>query len=297
MLYKTLALISPYNSHLENLVSEIRRLKHLFDTKLVLISFNEQLKGKNTIQETLEKWDLAPETEEVKVFYLATPSIQKIIDIFKEEKVDLVVSHAFSQKSSVLDSLNYFAKSLFINEITFNRYINLISKKIIKRLDTSLLLLHNPSITPKPIEKIVVSDGNLKSGKTLAHAMHFAKYEKAKDITIFKQANLARLHSLMTDSHLEQEVTSEEELIAEQETNQVHTILAPFDTEGMNIAIKVIKGQLAYEMAQFSIQNEVDLLVTNLSDYNTNLIDRILGNHLEYLLSNLPCNLLLVHHR
>jgi nucleotide-binding universal stress UspA family protein len=48
---------------------------------------------------------------------------------------------------------------------------------------------------------------------------------------------------------------------------------------------------------QYAEQKKADLLVINSPDVRYGIIDRIFTHDMEYILENLPCNVLIVHSR
>ena len=60
---------------------------------------------------------------------------------------------------------------------------------------------------------------------------------------------------------------------------------------------KNIKGKPGYAISKFSKDKKADLLVINSPDTHLNVFDRIFAHDIEYILADLPCNLLIVHSR
>src|SRR5690606_37769060 len=64
------------------------------------------------------------------------------------------------------------------------------------------------------------------------------------------------------------------------------------DCHGLRINIKVAAGKSGYELAKFSRNVAADLLITASPRRNLNLFDRMFPHDLEYILADLPTNLL-----
>ena len=63
----------------------------------------------------------------------------------------------------------------------------------------------------------------------------------------------------------------------------------------MQIHEKILYGKPGYEIVNFSRKKKADLLVLNSADRRLNFIDRLFPHGLEYILSDLPSNVLIVH--
>ena len=74
-------------------------------------------------------------------------------------------------------------------------------------------------------------------------------------------------------------------------------ILEKCDAGDVKVIDKVIKGKPGYAISKFSKDKKADLLVINSPDTHLNVFDRIFTHDIEYILADLPCNLLIVHSR
>jgi nucleotide-binding universal stress UspA family protein len=67
--------------------------------------------------------------------------------------------------------------------------------------------------------------------------------------------------------------------------------------EGLEITEKQIKGKPGFAVRQYAESKKADLLVINSPDIQYGLIDRIFTHNMEYIMEELPCNVLVVHSR
>jgi nucleotide-binding universal stress UspA family protein len=65
----------------------------------------------------------------------------------------------------------------------------------------------------------------------------------------------------------------------------------------VNIKKRVIFGKPGHSIHVFAKSVQPDLLVVNSPEKHLGLLDRLFPHDLEYLLEDLPCNLLIVHSR
>lgn len=82
--------------------------------------------------------------------------------------------------------------------------------------------------------------------------------------------------------------------IVQDKIEEVQKVLARCPSQGLKVNIKIVAGKSGYELARFSRAAEARLLVVQAPDRNLNFLDRMFPNDLEYLLADLPGNLLLV---
>ncbi len=83
--------------------------------------------------------------------------------------------------------------------------------------------------------------------------------------------------------------------MVEEEIEKVNNILKKIDTRGLKINVKTISGKPEFEVAKFSRKVKADLLILGAPDHKLSLIDRIFPHDMEYLLADLPSNLLVIH--
>ena len=83
----------------------------------------------------------------------------------------------------------------------------------------------------------------------------------------------------------------------EEESNKLHSVIAKCDNGMLKINEKVIKGKHGYAVRKYAETKKADLLVINSPDTHLTLLDRIFTHDIEYILADIPCNLLIVHSR
>ena len=85
--------------------------------------------------------------------------------------------------------------------------------------------------------------------------------------------------------------------ITEEESNKLHSMIAKWDEGNLKINEKIIKGKHGYAIRQYAETKKADLLVINSPDTHLTFLDRIFTHDIEFILAELPCNLLIVHSR
>ncbi len=79
--------------------------------------------------------------------------------------------------------------------------------------------------------------------------------------------------------------------------DHLHSVINKCDVGDIKITEKMIKGKPGYAISKYAKDRKADLLVINSPDTQLNLFDRIFAHDIEFVLANLPCNVLIVHSR
>ena len=92
-------------------------------------------------------------------------------------------------------------------------------------------------------------------------------------------------------------ITNLKKQIINDEIERIHSIVEHCHPEGFKITEEVIFGRLGYTIRQYAKNYDADLLVINSPDAKYGIIDRIFTHDMEFILEDLPCNVLIVHSR
>ena len=68
-----------------------------------------------------------------------------------------------------------------------------------------------------------------------------------------------------------------------------------FKDNKTEVITKLLYGKAGNEIKNFAIENEIDLLIIHSPYKKLTLLDRIFQHDIEYLLEDLPCDILMVH--
>jgi nucleotide-binding universal stress UspA family protein len=77
----------------------------------------------------------------------------------------------------------------------------------------------------------------------------------------------------------------------------LQTVIDKCDAGDIEVKEKIVKGKPGYAISKYAKDRKADLLVVNSPDTQLNLLDRIFTHSIEYILADLPTNLLIVHSR
>nr|WKN36427.1 universal stress protein [Tunicatimonas sp. TK19036] len=279
-MFKKLAIALAFSPRFEALLHEAKRVRDIFDAQLVIIHVGMQDGGKERLlQQKLKK--IGFQEDQVTVIWKQGEPSRKILAVCRREKVDLLIAGAMKKEN------------------IFRYYIGSVARKILRKADCSVLMLINPSINPQPFKKIVINGGeNDYLLSILKKGCEFGKIEKAAHIHVLREVRMYGLAMAVAgEEGNEDEYTETRRRLLEDEIRKVNSLLQRIDTSTLNINVKVFAGKPEHEIAKFSKRIEADLLILGAPDHKLSLIDRIFPHDLEFLLADLPSNLLVVHQK
>lgn len=277
--FETIATAIAFSPRLEALLCEARRLTVLHRARLVLIHVGEKtIEKQNQLEALLIKHKYA--TVRYEVVWKSGDVVNTILAVCKEKVADLLIAGAL-EKESIL-----------------KYYISSISRDICRKAKCSVLMLTEPSLQPKPFKKIIVNGvDHPKTSLTIDTSIYIARCEMAKEVIIVKELNTMTIAMSMADDSSQNELSTMKKNIIEDENIKIEGILNTIEKDNLNIKIKSITGKPGYSISNYAATHNADLLVINSPDNTMNILDRLFPHDIEYILADLPCNLLIVHSR
>lgn len=177
-------------------------------------------------------------------------------------------------------------------------YIGSIARNISRKAKCSVLLLTNPTSTPLKFKKFVVNGvSNPKTIHTINTSFYLAKLLNVKEITIVNELDTSGLAMTMAADSTAPETKEIKKNLIDDSEEMLKTLMENCDFSNINVNNKIVKGKQGYAISKYAKDKKADLLVVNSPDTNLNLFDRIFAHDIEYVLADLPCNVLIVHSR
>ena len=275
-MYKRIGVAVAFSPRCEAIIGEAARLQKLYNAELILIHIGEDKPDeKSYLEELVKNSDI--NLEKTKFIWEKGNPAKKILSIGKRERIDLLVAGALQRESVV------------------KFYFGSIARTLIRKSKCSILMLINPSIPPKSFDRIVINgtEGDNYS-ETIKHGINIARLEKSDRVYIFKGIKLFGLSMALAgeeENEQDQEETRRE--IVSDEIKEIENILVGMDTHGLNINVKVASGKPGYELRKFTKRIHADLLIVKSPSHKLNLLDRIFPHYLEFIMEDLPSNLLI----
>ncbi len=277
--FETIAVGLSFSPRMESVLAEAKKIADACNAKLVLIHVGLKTKEKESILDNI-LFTAGIDVKKAKIIWTEGDEVDTILKICKLNIVDLLVVGALEKE----------------NLIKF--YLGSIARTICRKAKCSVLLLTNTS-SQKTKNKVIVNAGadHPKTMHTINTAFYFAKQIGIKEVTLVHEVHSPALAMAMAESSSAPEVTKIKKEFTEEESSKLHNIIAKCDTGNLKINEKVIKGKPGYAVRQYAITKKADLLVINSPDTHLTFLDRIFTHDIEYILADLPCNLLIVHSR
>ena len=277
--FETIAVAISFSSRCEFILAEAKRLSDLLGASLLLLHIGDKSSEKE--QELDAMMARAGVSEHhSRVIWMEGDPVDTILKLCKLNIVDLLILGALEKE----------------NLLKF--YIGSIARNISRKAKCSVLLLTNPNITPQKLKRFVVNGvENPKTIHTINTSLYLAKSLKVKDVTIVNEVHVPGLAMAIADDSTAPEAKEIKKLFTEEGEESLQQVVNQCDAGDVKVLNKIIKGKPGYAISKYARDKKADLLVINSPDTQLNLLDRIFAHDIEYILADLPCNVLIVHSR
>jgi nucleotide-binding universal stress UspA family protein len=277
--FETIAVALAFSPRLEAVLAEAKRLSDTLHASLLLIHVGTKTPTK---EERLEKMmrKLGMDLQKVRVIWMEGNPVNTILRLCKLNVVDLLIIGAL-HKENILE-----------------HYLGSVARSISRKAKCSVLLLTNPNTDPSKLRKVVVNGpDSAKTLHTINTALYLSGHFNVGEITVVNEVHLPELTMSVTDERTAPEATKMKREIVEEKEDRLESVLKNCKKGNVHIETKTIKGKPGYAISKYARDKKADLLIINSPDTNLTLLDRIFTHDMEYILADLPCNVLIVHSR
>ncbi|EPA00088.1 hypothetical protein A33Q_0256 [Indibacter alkaliphilus LW1] len=274
-MFSKIALAIAFSPRMEALIAEAKRIKEIFAAELLLIHVGEKTtESEKKMQEMLSSQGLL-DTGVTTVWEVGNPA-KKIIKVCEQENVDLLIAGALK------------------TEGFFKYYIGSVARKIIRKSKCSVLVLIEPMLKPEAFERVVINGTQQdQTPFVIDQGLKWCKSDKAKQVYIVNEIKMYGLQMATASEGGEEEIAATRRKLIGEEIIYVENILKNLDKGSLKISIKITCGKWAIELARFATDVKADLLIVG-DEGNLGFFHRLFPHDLEEILSDLPCNLLIV---
>lgn len=274
-MFTKIALAIAFSPRLEALICESKRLKDIFSAELLLIHVGEKSPElENNLQQLLTKHGL--NDSKIKTIWQKGNPANKIIQTCIEENVDFLVAGALK------------------TEGFFKYYIGSIARKIIRKAKCSVLILVDPLEKPTPFQRVVINGTQQdQTPLVIEKGLDWCKYDQAKQVFIVNEIKMYGFQMATAGEGGEEEISNTRRKLVAEEVAYVENILNTLDKGDLKVSIKITCGKWAVELARFATDTKADLLIVG-DEGKLGFFDRLFPHDLEDILSDLPCNLLIL---
>lgn len=276
-LFNKVAIALAFSPRLEaNLCEGIRAAKFLNAT-LLLIHVGEKDSTKEKALNSLLEQHPFP-NEQLEIVWKAGDPVEVINEVCVEKSVDLLVAGAAQ------------------NEGLLTYYIGSVARKLCRTAPCSLLLLLKPMVESNPFHSVIIDGKSCNAASDIIHSgVYFASAIGAQKVTVVEELDPKRVKYDTPDSSSMDEITKVRKQAVIEESDRIMSLVKQIpEHKNLQIRNQPIFGQAGYTIAHFAQSQRADLLVLNASEARASVLSRFFVKGLEYILSDMPTNLLLV---
>jgi nucleotide-binding universal stress UspA family protein len=254
---------------------EAIRIANMFNSELVGVHVGDPSEEKEQKLEALI--EEAPKLNiPLKTIWQKGKPIDVILEACKNESIDLLILGALQQEN------------------LYKYYVGSIARELTRKASCSVLLLIKPSVERIACKQIVVNGlKDKKTKETIQASFLISKGLGCKRITIVEEISQSEIHVKVNDDVSLRKATIRKERLKMREDSRVNKILENIDTEDIAVKKQSIFGKRGYSIGHYAKVKRADLLVMN-APKKTGILDRIFRHDLEYILSELPTDVLIV---
>lgn len=279
--FKTILFGFAFSPTLKVNILEIARIAHFFRSNLMLLHVGEKNDEKEEMLATVLMEIEYPEIP-VEIKWQTGNPVETILNACEQFNIDLLVLGAQQ------------------HENMFQFYVGSIARKLTRNVCCSVMLLIKPSLERVPCKHVVVN--GLDAPETelaITDAFYVANALGAQQVTIVEEIRQKEIHVTVEDDRSLKKANIVKARLRHREEHRVRNIVSnlPFElTKGVNIKTQSIFGKRGYSIGHYAEVVRADLLVMNAPE-KTNIFDRIFPHDIEYILSDLPTDLLIIRDR
>ena len=277
--FETIAVAVSFSPRCLPVMAEAKRFSELLGAALILIHIGSKTTDKEKMLDDL-MGEAGIDDSKCRIIWMEGEPVETILKLCKLHIVDLLIIGALVKE----------------NFVKF--YLGSIARKISRKAKCSVLLLTNPTEKPHDYKKFVINGiDNPKTIHTINTAFYLAKHLQVQDVNIVNETEIIGLDAAPAFENVDEKTKKLQKNIAANTEESLQSIIEKNRTADFNIITKNITGKPGYAISKFAKDEKADLLIINSPDIQLSFVDRIFTHDIEYILADLPCNLLIIHSR
>lgn len=277
--FETIALAVAFSPRLEALIAETQKLAQSHAARVLFIHVGKKTSDKHRLLSgLLVQYGFSDANS--KVVWEQGDPVETILSVCKREVADLIIIGALEKGNMT----KYFMGS--------------ISREISRKAKCSVLMLTRPRLQPVPFKKILVNGhDHPKTYNTIRTATYFAEKENIPEIILIQEMNTPESSVTLAEESNGNKLQGLDEPVSMMEKSSITRLAIESESSSVKIKTDVLSGRYGNGLGHFAQEQMADLLVVNSPEHHLSIFDRIFSHDLEYMLSDMPCNLLVVHTR
>ena len=264
-----------FSPNLKPNIFEAIRMANMFGAQLVGVHVGEKTnKKENQLTDLILE---APKLKyPIKTVWQKGKPVDVILNTAVNEKIDLLVLGALQQEN------------------LYKYYVGSVAREITRKASCSVLLLIKPSVKRVKCNHIVVNGlKDKRTTETIEASFLVSKALECKRITIVEEISQKEIEVKVSDDYSLRKANINKEKLKRREDSRVNKILGNISTDGISVKIQSIFGKRGYSIGHYAKVKRADLLVMN-APSKTSILDRIFPHDIEYILTELPTDVLIV---
>ena len=264
-----------FSPNLKPNIFEAIRMANMFGAQLVGVHVGEKTnKKENQLTDLILE---APKLKyPIKTVWQKGKPVDVILNTAVNEKIDLLVLGALQQEN------------------LYKYYVGSVARELTRKASCSVLLLIKPSVERVKCNHIVVNGlKDKRTTETIEASFLVSKALECKRITIVEEISQKEIEVKVSDDYSLRKANINKEKLKRREDSRVNKILGNINTEGISVKIQSIFGKRGYSIGHYAKVKRADLLVMN-APSKTSILDRIFPHDIEYILTELPTDVLIV---
>ena len=264
-----------FSPNLKPNIFEAIRMANMFGAQLVGVHVGEKTnKKQNQLADLILE---APKLKyPIKTVWQKGKPVDVILNTAVNEKIDLLVLGALQQEN------------------LYKYYVGSVAREITRKASCSVLLLIKPSVKRVKCNHIVVNGlKDKRTTETIEASFLVSKALECKRITIVEEISQKEIEVKVSDDYSLRKANINKEKLKRREDSRVNKILGNINTEGISVKIQSIFGKRGYSIGHYAKVKRADLLVMN-APSKISILDRIFPHDIEYILTELPTDVLIV---
>jgi nucleotide-binding universal stress UspA family protein len=276
--YSTVVVGVAFSPNLQANVFEALRMSVFFRATLVMVHVGEKTSEKEAVlTKIISGFEGHP--HDIRVFWRAGNPVEVLLNACNSEQADLLILGAIKREGL----LKY--------------YLGSVARKITRNAPCDVLLLIKPSVNRVACATGVVNGlAHPKTEETIARAFYVLSNLGAQKLTIVEEIPEDSVAIKVDDDRSLRKSTIAKERIKLRENSRVQLLLNNIPDkvkETLEIIVQPIFGRRGYSIGHFARVRRADLLIMNAPNKLT-IWDRLFPHDLEYILSDLPTDVLIV---
>jgi nucleotide-binding universal stress UspA family protein len=261
------------------LIKKSIKLAELFKADLYFIHVGQQTPQNSELLKSAFK-DGGYNMQDYQIVWREGDPVSEILKFCDEQLIDLIIAGAINKE----------------NVLKF--YLGSVARDIGRKANCSVLMLTKPNgHTSECFSNIVVEANDDQNTYNVRFANKLALMCNSKSLTLVKEVHNPAVALSMADSSSEIEANQIKETLISEDLQVVENLCNECEANKSKIKVVSVEGKPGYALSKYARESNADLLVVNAPKRSLGIIDRLFTHDIEYILADLPCNLLIVKKR